>query len=87
MGQQCVLAAKVAKSILDYCRSIAASGSEEVIPPLCIALVRHICSAMPRTGLPCCEHGVVANVLIGTELHFFTAVCTVLGLHLGSTQR
>lgn len=84
MGQQCVHAAQAAKSILDYCRSIAASRLMKEIPPLCLGLVRHIYSVLSRSGLPCSEH--VASILIGTELYFLIAVYTVLGLDLGSTQ-
>lgn len=79
MGQQCVHAAEAANSILEYCRSIAASRSVEVITPRWLALVRHICSAMSRSGLPCSEHGVLTSVQIGTELHFLIAAYTALG--------
>lgn len=84
MRQQCLHAAKAAKSILDYCGSIAASRLMEEIAPLVLGLVRHICSAVSRSRLPCSEH--MASVLIGTELHFLIAIYTVLSLDLGSTQ-
>jgi len=45
-------------------------------------LVRHICSAVFRSGLPCSEQGVLASALFGMELLFLIAAHTVLGLEL-----